>query len=130
MEREKIQILVIECSPELDWYEQFKGTELSDGRVIEVFQAEWDDISCVSYHDSGLVVHIRPSKKPLPRTNQNQIRNCVPKHILMRSVSRGTYGQDSTNKLLTLLHAGVSATNSIFACHCFLEKPLVWAELR
>lgn len=32
----------------------FEGATLSDGTKIRVEQAEWDDISAISYADSGL----------------------------------------------------------------------------
>jgi hypothetical protein len=36
-------------------------------------------LNVVSYHDTGVVVTIRASKRPLPGTNQNQTRTVKKK---------------------------------------------------
>lgn len=52
--KSKKVLLVIECQSALNWYKFFPaGSCLSDGTPIQVEQAEWDDISIVSYADSG-----------------------------------------------------------------------------
>ncbi len=51
-------------------------------------------------------------------------------HVLIRSVSRGTWTQDSSNKLLALCHSAVPCTNTASSCCAFLEKALVYGELR
>ena len=48
----------------------------------------------------------------------------------MRSESKGHWGQDSTNKLMALMHSGIPALNSIFSVYCFLQKPTIWQSLR
>jgi hypothetical protein len=44
-------LLIVECTAEMNWYKVF-----ADVDTVKVHQAEWDDISVVSYHDSGAVV--------------------------------------------------------------------------
>lgn len=48
-------LLVIECQGGLNWFDFFKDAALADGTPIKVDQAEWDDISVVSYYDSGII---------------------------------------------------------------------------
>lgn len=45
-------------------------------------------------------------------------------------MSKGTWGQDSSNKLFALIHSGVPGVNSLFSNFCFNEKAVVFAELR
>jgi hypothetical protein len=52
-----------------------------------------------------------------------------PAHVLIRSVSKGTWTQDSSNKLFALCHAAIPCTNSASACVAFLDKPVVYGEL-
>jgi hypothetical protein len=49
-----IQLLVVECTPFLNWYEIFEGVTFG-GQPIKVEQAEWDDIRFVK--------EIKPSSK-------------------------------------------------------------------
>lgn len=121
----KKTLLVIECSGHMDWFSVFAGVE-----GVTVQQAEFDDISVVSYHDSGCVVSCRPAKNPLPNSNQGEGRTFCCDFILTRSVSKGTWMQDSTNKLFAFIHAGLPAVNSLFSNFCFNEKAVVFAELR
>lgn len=52
-------------------------------------QAEWDDISVISYHDSGAVVTLRRAARPLQGTTQNVDRTITVDFVLLRSVTRG-----------------------------------------
>ena len=117
-------VLVVECTPHLDWARVFEGRRLRHGTPVQVYQATWDDLSVVSYADGGCRCIVRPTKRDAEQ------RSFRPDHILMRSVTRGTWTQDSTNKLFALAHANVPATNSLFSVYNFLEKPIVWSELR
>jgi len=122
-------LLVIECQGNLNWYDIFKGATLN-GEPITVEQAEWDDISVVSYHDSGVVVKMRASKKPLPGTTQDKERTIVIHCVLLRSVTRGIKGQDSRNKLFALIHGNIPAVNSLQSAYICLERPLVFGALK
>ena len=53
-------LLVIECVGRYDWGKIFDGATLADGTPVEVEQAEWDDLSVVSY-DRTLMVTRRNS---------------------------------------------------------------------
>jgi hypothetical protein len=94
-------------------------------------QATWDELSLVSYpglagSPGQLVVTAQASDRPVVRAQ----RTFCPDFVLMRSESKGHWGQDSTNKLQALMHSGVPAANSIFSVYCFLQKPVIWAALK
>jgi hypothetical protein len=133
----EVIVLVIECQSSLDWRAVFAGSCLESGELvrktkkkkvrfcfayfvqIRLEQATWDDISLVSWPEpTGLRATLRSGK------------SFRPDHVLVRSVSKGTWTQDSSNKLMALCHSAVPCTNSASACHAFLEKPVVYGELR
>ncbi len=49
---------------------------------------------------------VRPAKSPIPGSNQAAPQTFKADFVLMRSVCKGTWTQDSTNKLFALMHAG------------------------
>jgi hypothetical protein len=123
MKKPSATLLVIESTSIFDWAEVFHGAKLENGRGVEVFQGTWEDLSITSFPDpKGCQVTIRSKDAPP--------QSIKPDHILMRSDTRGTWGQDSSNKLFALMHAGIEATNSLLSCYSCLEKPVVWSELR
>jgi hypothetical protein len=117
-------LLIIECVTRYDWNEIFKGASLAE-EGLRVEQATWNEISLVSY-PGQLFVTAQASERPIVRAQ----RNFSPDFVLMRSESKGYWGQDSTNKLQALMHSGVPSVNSIFSVYCFLQKPVIWAALR
>jgi hypothetical protein len=130
-------LLIIECVTRYNWDEIFKGASLTDDEAkrdgtcegLKVEQATWDELTLVSYPGeppNNLVVTAKATERPMVRTQ----RTFCPDFVLMRSESKGHWGQDSTNKLLVLLHSGVPAVNSIFSIYCFLQKPVIWAALK
>jgi len=65
---------------------------------IQVEQAEWGDISLVSYgRQGGCVASIRRAAKPLPGTSQERERTVKVDFVLLRSVTRHTWTLDSRN---------------------------------
>eukprot|EP01103_Thecamoeba_quadrilineata_P010558 TRINITY_DN2313_c0_g1_i2.p1 TRINITY_DN2313_c0_g1~~TRINITY_DN2313_c0_g1_i2.p1 ORF type:complete len:391 (-),score=51.28 TRINITY_DN2313_c0_g1_i2:17-1189(-) len=122
-------LLVIECSGHLNWYQTFEGASIL-GQPVQVEQAEWDDLTVVSYHDSGAVVSMRRAKRPFPGTSQERDRTAVIDFVLLRSVSHGIKGQDSRNKLMSLIHARLPSVNSLMSAYLCLERPIVFAELK
>ncbi len=52
-------------------------------------QAEWDDISVISYSDTGVVATLRRAAKPLKDTPQTTDRTITVDFVLLRSVTRG-----------------------------------------
>lgn len=137
-------LLVIECVTRYDWSALFKGATLrhptessnidagteegkqsEEDEVLRIEQATWDELSLVSY-PGNLVVTAKASERPSKREQ----RTFCPDFILMRSESKGHWGQDSTNKLFTLMHSGVPSINSIFSIYCFLHKPVIWNALK
>ncbi len=82
-----------------------------------IHQVEWADISVVSYADAGPIVTCRPARRPLPDSNQHEMRTFRCDFVLMRSVSRGTWGQDDTNKV-----RGAHFFLSLSCSHCSVVK--------
>jgi len=123
-------LLVIECSTQLDWYEVFKGVALPWGEELVVEQAEWNDISLTSYHDSGAQVNLRRANRPLPGTSQENNRSVHVDFILLRSVTRGIVGQDSRPLLMAFMHANVLSMNSLESAYMCLERPIVFGALK
>jgi len=124
-------LLVIECQSMLNWYEIFdEAPTLSDGSKIHVEQAEWDDISPISYEDSGCVVSLNQAKRPLPGTTQTQQRTIQVHFVLLRSVTHSIKGQDSRNKLFTLIHANIPSVNTLTSAYMCLERPTVFGALK
>jgi Synapsin, N-terminal domain len=71
-------ILVIECTPQLNWYEIFEGARHHGIEAVSVEQAVWQDVSLTAYSDAGVVVSLRAAKNPLPNTPQNTNRTIRP----------------------------------------------------
>ena len=67
-------LLVIGGSSSINWYKLFEGAEIN-GEPVKVEHASWDDITLVSYSDSGCVITLSASKTPLPGTPQNKFAN-------------------------------------------------------
>ncbi|ELR10890.1 Synapsin, ATP binding domain containing protein [Acanthamoeba castellanii str. Neff] len=124
-------LLVVECQANLNWYEIFAGAKLH-GEELKVEQAEWDDISVISYSDAGVVATLRRAAKPLKDTPQTTDRTITVDFVLLRSVTRGIkiQGQDSRNKLFAMMHAGLGSVNSLLSAYMCLERPTVFGELR
>ena len=127
-------LLVIECSEQFNWYEIFG----KDARImiygspvaIQVEQATFPDISLTSYGQGGPVVNLRKAKHPHPNTSQERDRTVVVDFILLRSVTRGIFGQDSRNILMAFMHARIPSVNSLLSAYMALERPVMWGELK
>ena len=120
MEKKGI-LMVVECVTRYDWSALFSHCS----EEFEVEQGEWDDFSPVSY-DTGLVVARRATTQPRARA----ALTFSPTMVLMRSESKGHWGQDSTAKLFALVHSGVPCINSADSITRFLHKPVLWQALK
>lgn len=145
-------LLIIECVTRYDWKKIFQGATVQTPKIssitetklmqvvetkdyqqedeeceeeVHIEQATWDEISLVSY-PGNLVVTAAASERPTVRLQ----RTFCPDFVLMRSESKGHWGQDSTNKLFTLMHSGIPSVNSLFSIYCFLQKPVIWTALK
>jgi hypothetical protein len=65
------------------------GSFGAQGEELKVEQAEWDDISVISYSDAGVVATLRRAAKPLKDTPQTTDRTITVDFVLLRSVTRG-----------------------------------------
>lgn len=115
-------LLVVVPNKKYDYSQLFDGHTLDDGRAIEVVQAMWSEFLVSSYVDvSGPKCFVTLS--PGRRTFQ-------PDFLLVRSEVRGvTADQDFRNTLFGLMYANVPSVNSLHSVYCFLERPVVQAEL-
>jgi len=127
--KKPLTLLVVECSTHLNWYKTFEGATIL-GHPVIVQQAEWQDISIVSYNTGKPVVSMRRASKPLPSTSQQQDRTVEVDMVLLRSVSHGIHPLDSRNLLYALIHAGVPAVNSLHSAFMFTQRPLMWGGLK
>ncbi len=83
-ERRPLRLFVV-CSSRENYYELLRGLRV-DGRLVQVEQAPWQDVSVSSYPDQ-CVVRIRPQRfSPLP--GQEQARSFTPDAVLLRRHGR------------------------------------------
>jgi len=130
MEVKKKNLLIIECQSSINWYTIFEGATLSDGTQIKVEQATWDELSLISYSDSGVLITAMKSTHPHKETSQERDRTFRVDFVLLRSVTRSIKGQDSRNKLFTLIHGNVPSLNSLMSAYICLERVTVFAALK
>eukprot|EP01130_Rhizamoeba_saxonica_P000034 TRINITY_DN1002_c0_g1_i5.p1 TRINITY_DN1002_c0_g1~~TRINITY_DN1002_c0_g1_i5.p1 ORF type:complete len:266 (-),score=44.94 TRINITY_DN1002_c0_g1_i5:454-1137(-) len=90
--------------------------------------ASWDEISLVTYHDSGAVLHLSKSSFPL-HDKQKSPRTCLPHFLLVRSACFGTHGQNWKNILLGLYAANIPSVNSLESLYLCQEKPVIYGKL-
>jgi len=122
-------LLVIECTPYYNWYKIFEGARLHSEEPIVVEQAEWQDISTVSYGREGVQVSLRRANRPLPGTPQNKDRHIKIDFLLLRSVSRGVWTQDSRNMFFSLMHGNIPSVNSLESAYLCMERPVTYGAL-
>jgi glutathione synthase/RimK-type ligase-like ATP-grasp enzyme len=128
------RLLVIEspARDRINWYDIFSSTTVMiDGteHEIEVDIASWPDIRITSYGYKDVIIELAPSKHPLPNSPQEKRRTFKPDFMLVRSITNGLHGCDSSNNLYTLMHAGIPAVNSLHSIYMCLERPVVFGEL-
>uniref|UniRef100_A0A6B2L819 ATP-grasp domain-containing protein n=1 Tax=Arcella intermedia TaxID=1963864 RepID=A0A6B2L819_9EUKA len=122
--------MIVECQSIINWYEIFEGVTLSDGTPIQVEQTVWDDLSLISYHDCGVQATCARASRPHKGTSQEIQRNFTVDFVLLRSVTRSIKGQDSRNKLFTLMHGNVPSVNSLMSAYVCLERATVFGALK
>jgi len=121
----------LHCQSSINWYNIFEGATLSDGTTkIIVEQATWDEISLISYSDSGVQATCNRASRPHKGTSQENQRTFKVDFVLLRSVSRSIKGQDSRNKLFTLIHGNVPSMNSLMSAYICLERVTVFGALK
>ncbi len=104
-------LLVIECTPSVNWYELFAHAKLHGTEPVQVEQATWAEVhSVVSYPEPnvGVQCELKKSTHPHPGTSQERHRTIRPDFILMRSVTRSIGHLDDRNKLYALKHGNVT----------------------
>jgi synapsin len=115
-------LLVVVPNKKVDYAQLFDGHILQDGRPIEVVQAMWSEFLVSSYVDASgtkCLVSLSPGR-----------RTFQPDFLLIRSEVRGvTADQDYRNTLFGLMYANIPSVNSLHSVYCFLERPVVQAEL-
>jgi hypothetical protein len=118
-------LLIVVPDKKTDYVALFSGQTLADGRPIEVIQAMWSEflVAATPTGESGLncLVHL---------CGLAGKRTFVPDFLLVRSEVRGVHTtQDYRNSLYGLMYSNVPSVNSLHSIYCFLERPVVQAEL-
>ena len=117
-------LLVIGGDAKIDWFELFAADT-----QIAVEAAAWPQIQLVSYSDSGCVVTLSPSPRPVPNSPQSSKRTIQPDFLLIRSAPQADAGIDFRNLLIGFVHARVPAVNSLESMLLCLEKPVIYSKL-
>jgi synapsin len=115
----KVTLVVIVPNQKSDFQKLFENSILSDGRLVEVVEVTWAQFVVAAYPEQrGCYLHL---------TNGRTIH---PDFLLIRSEVRGvSIEQDFRNSLFGLMFANVPSVNSLHSIYCFLERPVVQAEL-
>jgi len=88
---------------------------------VDIIQATWDEISVISYDSPGVMVSVnKPDMK----------KSIIIHFVLLRSVTKSLHNQDSTNKLLGLIHGGLPSVNSLHSAYLCRDRPTVFGELK
>lgn len=115
-------LLVVVPNKKYKYAQLFNGNTLNDGRHIEVVEAMWSEFlvsSDVDARGTRCLVTLSPGG-----------RTFQPDFLLVRSEVRGvTVEQDFRNSLYGLMFANIPSLNSLHSIYCFLERPVVQAEL-
>lgn len=124
-----VTLLVLQSDNNEDyhWSDIFAGHSLDDGRQVHVVQTGWDcllvqaDSPAMSPNAPSAIVHVRQDGgsqtiRPDFVLVRNEVRSVTPTH-------------DWRNALFGLMYANVPAVNSLSSIYCFLERPIVQAEL-
>lgn len=104
----------------------FEGVSLQNGQKVEVIEAMWSDfvVFCNPKHGGGCECYV----STLHGREGN--RTFKPNMLLVRSEVRGVLPeQDFRNSLYALMYSNVPSVNSLHSIYCFLERPVVQAEL-
>lgn len=114
-----LNLVIIIPNQKEDWKQIFGGSTLLNGRTIEITEVMWNQFVVATYPESqGCYLHL---------TNGKTVR---PDFLLIRSEVRGvTIEQDFRNSLFGLIFGNVPSVNSLHSIYCFLERPIVQAEL-
>jgi len=122
-------ILVLECTPSLNWYEIFDGAKLISGEEVKIEQATWSQVRVTSYSNTGCTILLRAAPKPLPNSTQANNRTCQPDLVLFRTLSQGVGHLDHKNLLYAIKHSGIPCINSLESMWGMMQKPWVYGEL-
>jgi synapsin len=113
-------LVVIVPNQKDDFQKLFANETLINGRPIEVIEVMW----------SQFVVTVYPEQQTSCYLHLTTGRTVQPDFLLIRSEVRGvTIEQDYRNSLFGLMYGNVPSVNSLHSIYCFLERPVVQAEL-
>ena len=119
-----VTVLIIVPKVRDDIASVFSDERLIDGRPVNVVYCTWGDCSISADSASGsLRVFVDIARGPCRGVHR-------PDFCLIRSEVRGvTDDLDFRNNLFALMYGNVPAVNSLHSVYCFLERPVVMAEL-
>lgn len=125
-----MKTLLIIDTEDNNWYDIFSDYTDLEGEELKIEQSRWSKVTLTSYSNTGTVVDIFPSDKPILNTPQNTKRICQPDFILVRNLVRSWHPhQDYRNLLFGLMYAGVPAMNSLESIYMCLDRPVVHGGL-
>lgn len=108
----------------------FQDVTLHNGQPVEVIEGMWSDFvasSSPNYKEGGSDCYVTLMRKTGEGMSS---RTFKPNLLLVRSEVRGALpNQDFRNSLYALMYSNVPSINSLHAIYCFLERPVVQAEL-
>lgn len=119
-----VTVLIIVPKIRDDIVSVFSDERLNNGRAVNVVYCTWSDCSVSADSASGsLRVFVDIARGPCRGVHR-------PDFCLIRSEVRGvTDDLDFRSTLFALMYGNIPAVNSLHSVYCFLERPVVMAEL-
>jgi hypothetical protein len=117
--KQKILLIVVP-DKKTDFVSLFGTESLQNGQTIRVIEAQWNEMNIsVDFCGNEPKCFCYIGRKPF-----------IPDFCLIRSEVRGvTPEQDFRNLLYGLMYGNVPTLNSLHSIYCFLERPVIQAEL-
>ncbi len=118
---EQVCVLVIDESPQNDWYSAFRGSWPGGVRVE---QTSWRSIgSCKATRFGGLELDLEASSAALFGTSMGSNRSVIPDVILVRNFAKSAKNDlDYKNLLFAFAHANVPCVNSVEMLIKFVDR--------
>jgi len=122
-------LLVIDASPDTNWYALFKDQHGAQSRRIRVEQTEWSLID-LFVDKEGCHVSIKPSPEPFLGTTQKYEREVIPDFLLIRQYVRGVHSTEWVNMLLGFMIANIPSVNSLTSIFQSTQRAISISELK
>jgi hypothetical protein len=118
-----VTLFVIVSKPRDEILEALHGLTLRNGRPVHLIHSQWQDFTVSSDASSGtLRVYVDINKGPCKGVHK-------PDFLLIRAEVRALGSHDFRNSLFAFMYGNIPSINSLHSVYCFLERPVVQAEL-